>query len=166
MEKHLQLSLPVETFVKAEVALCNHSNQPAMKKRAFTLFQLLCETGFDFYRVLELYSKLENLSQDEVRLIMQMSPPSRATLHPIPKDIRLAMPRWTATKYHSGPIDEVIAEIQAIISTRKDGVYMYNSNLNPTNRRSLNDLYIMFVAGDVVRWYDINRRSNYLFLSE
>ena len=66
--------------------------------------------GFDFYQVLQLYAKLERFSEEEIHVILQMSPPPKAALRPTSKDIRMAMPRWTPTKYHTGPIDEVVKQ--------------------------------------------------------
>ena len=117
--------------------------------------------GFDFYRVLQLYAKLERFSEEEIRMILQMSPQPKAVLRRPQKDIRIAMPRWTPTKYHTRPIDEVVKQIQITMAEKKQGVHAYNSNLNPKNRRSLNDLYLMVIDGDDIWWYDINRRSTY-----
>lgn len=166
MEPCLQLNIPVESMVRKLVLSCNQSHQPILREQAFSLFQLLCEMGFDFYQILQLYAKLEQFSQKEVGIILRLSPPPRATLHPTVSDIRRAMPRWTPTKYHTGPIDEVVTQIQITIAEKEQGVHAYNSNLNPKNRRSLNDLYLMIIEGDAIWWYDINRRSTYQFSTE
>lgn len=166
MEPCLQLNIPVESMVRKLVLSCNQSHQPILREQAFSLFQLLCEMGFDFYQILQLYAKLEQFSQKEVGIILRLSPPPRATLHPTVSDIRRAMPRWTPTKYHTGPIDEVVTQIQITIAEKEQGVHAYNSNLNPKNRRSLNDLYLMIIEGDAIWWYDINRRSTYQFITE
>lgn len=166
MEPCLQLSIPVESMVRKLILSCNQSNQPLLRDQAFTLFRLLCEMGFDFYRVLQLYANLEQLSEKEIDVILRLSPPPRATLHPTVSDIRQAMPRWTPTKYHTGPIDEVVKQIQITMAKKRQGIHAYNSNLNPKNRRSLNDLYLMIIDGDAIWWYDINRRSTYQFITE
>ena len=166
MEPCLHLNIPVESMVRKLILTCNQEYQPILRDQAFSLFRLLCEMGFDFYRVLQLYAKLERFSEEEIRMILQMSPPPKAALRPTSKDIRMVMPRWTPTKYHTGPIDEVVKEIQITMAEKKQGVHAYNSNLNPKNRRSLNDLYLMVIDGDDIWWYDINRRSTYQFITE
>ena len=166
MEPCLHLNIPVESMVRKLILTCNQEYQPILRDQAFSLFRLLCEMGFDFYRVLQLYAKLERFSEEEIRVILQMSPPPKAALRPTSKDIRMAMPRWTPTKYHTGPIDEVVKQIQITMAEKKQGVHAYNSNLNPKNRRSLNDLYLMVIDGDDIWWYDINRRSTYQFIIE
>ena len=166
MEPCLRLNIPVESMVRKLILTCNQEYQPILRDQAFSLFRLLCEMGFDFYRVLQLYAKLERFSEEEIRMILQMSPQPKAVLRPTSKDIRMAMPRWTPTKYHTGPIDEVVKEIQITMAEKKQGVHAYNSNLNPKNRRSLNDLYLMIIDGDDIWWYDINRRSTYQFIIE
>ena len=166
MEPHLQLNITVESMVQKLILNCNHSQHPALRDQAVSLFRLLCEMGFDFYRVLQLYAKLEQFSEKELGLILKLSPPPRATLHPTVGDIRKAMPRWTPTKYHTGPIDEVVKGIQITMAKKEQGIHAYNSNLNPKNRRSLNDLYLMIIDGHSIWWYDINRRSTYQFITE
>lgn len=166
MKKNFQLNIPVESFVRCLITACNQSNQPKIREQTFSLFQLLCETGCDFYCALQLYSGLDKLSEQEIQIIFEVSPAPESILHPTSKDIRTALPRWTPTKYHTGPIDEIVEDVQNKIVTRTQGVYSYNSNLNPKNRRSLNDLYLLMIAGDIIRWYDINRRSTFRFVSE
>ena len=166
MEPCLHLNIPVESMVRKLILTCNQEYQPILRDQAFSLFRLLCEMGFDFYRVLQLYAKLERFSEEEIRMILQMSPQPKAVLRPTSKDIRMAMPRGTPTKYHTGPIDEVVKQIQITMAEKKQGVHAYNSNLNPKNRRSLNDLYLMVIDGDDIWWYDINRRSTYQFITE
>lgn len=166
MEPCLQLNITVESMVRKLILSCNQSSQPVLREQAFSLFRLLCEMGFDFYQILQLYAKLEQFSEKEIGVILKLSPPPRATLHPTASDIRRAMPRWTPTKYHTGPIDEVIKQIQITMAEKAQGIHSYNSNLNPINRRSLNDLYLMIIDGDAVWWYDINRRSTYQFITE
>lgn len=166
MEPSLHLQIPVQSMVRRLILSCNQSHQPLLRDQAFTLFRLLCEMGFDFYRVLQLYAKLEQFSKSEIDVILKLSPSPEATLHPTVSDIRRAMPRWTPTKYHTGPIDEVVKEIQITMAEKVQGVHAYNSNLNPKNRRSLNDLYLMVIDGEAIWWYDINRRSTYQFSTE
>lgn len=166
MEPCLHLNIPVENMVRKLILSCNQSSQPILREQAFSLFRLLCEMGFDFYRVLQLYANLEQLSEKEIDIILRLSPPPRATLRPTTSDIRRAMPRWTPTKYHTGPIDEVVKQIQITMAEKKQGIHAYNSNLNPKNRRSLNDLYLMIIDENAIWWYDINRRSTYQFITE
>lgn len=166
MEPSLHLQISVESMVRRLIRSCNQSHQPLLRDQAFTLFRLLCEMEFDFYRVLQLYTGLDALSKKEIGVILQLSPKPRATLRPTVNDIRRAIPRWTPTKYHTGPIDKVVKEIQITMAKKVQGVHTYNSNLNPKNHRSLNDLYLMVIDGETIWWYDINRRSTYQFTTE
>ena len=93
MEPCLHLNIPVESMVRKLILTCNQEYQPILRDQAFSLFRLLCEMGFDFYRVLQLYAKLERFSEEEIRMILQMSPQPKAVLRPTSKDIRMAMPR-------------------------------------------------------------------------
>lgn len=166
MEPCLQLNITVESMVRKLILACNQSQQPILREQAFSLFHLLCGMGFDFYQVLQLYAKLKPFSEKEIGTIPQLSPSPKATLHPTVNEIRRAIPRWTPTKYHTGPIDKVVKEIQITMAKKVQGVHTYNSNLNPKNHRSLNDLYLMVIDGETIWWYDINRRSTYQFTTE
>lgn len=79
-------------------------------------------------------------------------------------DIRRAIPRWTASRYHSATIDSVLSEVQGRLLSGAPGMFCYNSNLNPKNRRSLNDLYVLIITDTVKYWFDINRRCTYKFI--
>ena len=76
--------------------------------------------------------------------------------------IRGLIPRWTSTKYHSGPIDQVIQDIQEKIISGNRGLYTYHSNFSP-NKSSVDDPYLLLVGSHDVHFFDINRRRAYLF---
>ena len=50
MEPCLHLNIPVESMVRKLILTCNQEYQPILRDQAFSLFRLLCEMGFDFYR--------------------------------------------------------------------------------------------------------------------
>ena len=88
MEPCLHLNIPVESMVRKLILTCNQEYQPILRDQAFSNFRLLCEMGFDFYRILQLYAKLEQFSEKEIGVILKLSPAPRATLHPTVSDIR------------------------------------------------------------------------------
>ena len=94
---------------------------------------------------------------------MQASPSPDQILQPTPQNIRITIPRWTPSKYHSGRIADIVTDVYEKIDRALPGIYIYNSNLNPKNARSLNDLYVLVIVENSIRWYDINRRCNYSF---
>ncbi len=164
MTEHLfSLNNSVESFLINLIDFCNEERDSKVREQIFSLFDLLCEVGFDFYSLLAFYSQLHSLTTYELEEIALRSPSPQAVMLPETKNIRKAIPRWTGTKYHTAPIANVIAEIRQKILFCKPGIYCYNSNLNPRNRKSLNDLYILIITPHTVRWYDINRKNTYQF---
>ena len=130
----------------------------------FALFSLLCESGIDYYDLLALYSTLPCYTSEDLQTLLRYAPPSLADLSPTKENIRRAIPRWTASRYHSATIETVIREVQGKLLLASPGIFCYNSNLNPKNQRSLNDLYILIITGEKRRWFDINRKCTYRFL--
>ena len=76
---------------------------------------------------------------------------------------RLALPHWTPSKYHTAPILEVVNEIGKKLVTGIPLIKVYNSNLNPRNRRAYNDRYILLITAYKSLIIDINRRTTIQF---
>lgn len=127
-------------------------------------FHLLCQSGVDYYELIALYSALSHYSEKELLELLKYAPSPMAHLSPSSGDIRKAIPRWTASRYHSGTIDSIIKEIQGKLFLGSPGIFCYNSNLNPKSRRSLNDLYVLIITEKETRWFDINRKCTYKFI--
>lgn len=164
MTEHLfNLNNSVESFLINLIDFCNEERNSKFREQIFSLFDLLCEVGFDFYSLLAFYSRLHSLTIHEIEEIVLHSPTPQTVMLPEIKNIRKAIPRWTGTKYHTAPIANVITEIRQKILFCKPGLYCYNSNLNPRNRKSLNDLYILLITPHAILWYDINRKNTYQF---
>lgn len=153
----------IEELVKS---LSEREDEPTNSKihhLMFEFFHLLCESGIDYYDLLALYSTLSCYTDEDLQALLRYAPPSMADLSPTKGNIRRAIPRWTASRYHSAAIETVITEIQGKLLLSSPGIFCYNSNLNPKNRRSLNDLYILIITDGERRWFDINRKCTYKF---
>ena len=146
MQYQFSMNESVESVTRKLVALCKTQKAPESRAQMFRLFQLLCSMKFDFYLILSILCNLNEFSTSELKIILQASPSPDQILQPTPQNIRITIPRWTPSKYRALP-----------------GIYIYNSNLNPKNARSLNDLYVLVIVENSIRWYDINRRCNYSF---
>lgn len=81
-------------------------------------------------------------------------------------NIRLALPHWTPSRYHTAPISEVIDEIETDLVAGKPLIKVYNSNLNPRNRRAYNDRYILLITACKSLLIDIKRRTTIQFQQE
>ncbi|NBK79533.1 hypothetical protein D5272_13295 [bacterium D16-76] len=127
-------------------------------------FQILCKSGVDYYDILALYSTLSHYTENDLQTFIAYAPRPSANLSFTKGDIRRAIPRWTASRYHSATIDNVLSEVQGKLLSGVPGMFCYNSNLNPKNRRSLNDLYVLIITDSVNYWFDINRKCTYKFM--
>lgn len=132
-------------------------------KRLIEIAETRINTGF--FKQLDLFEfcNLNEFSISELKIILQASPSPNQILQPTPQNIRITIPRWTPSKYHSGRIADIVTDVYEKIDRALPGIYIYNSNLNPKNARSLNDLYVLVIVENSIRWYDINRRCNYSF---
>lgn len=72
--------------------------------------------------------------------------------------IRGLIPRWTSTKYHSGPIDQVIQDIQEKIISGNRGLYTYHSNFSP-NKSSVDDPYLLLVGSHDVHFLTLTEEG-------
>lgn len=163
MQYQFSMNESVESVTRKLVALCKTQKVPESQAQMFRLFQLLCNMKFDFYLILSILCNLNEFSISELKIILQASPSPNQILQPTPQNIRITIPRWTPSKYHSGRIADIVTDVYEKIDRALPGIYIYNSNLNPKNARSLNDLYVLVIVENSIRWYDINRRCNYLF---
>ena len=163
MQYQFSMNESVESVTRKLVALCKTQKAPESRAQMFRLFQLLCSMKFDFYLILSILCNLNEFSTSELKIILQASPSPDQILQPTPQNIRITIPRWTPSKYHSGRIADIVTDVYEKIDRALPGIYIYNSNLNPKNARSLNDLYVLVIVENSIRWYDINRRCNYSF---
>ena len=127
-------------------------------------FALFCKSGLDYYELLALYSSLSHYSENDLKEILSYAPNSMSALSLSRNNIRKVIPRWTASRYHSATIESVIGNIHEKILSGTLGIFCYNSNLNPKSQRSLNDLYVLIIVGNLTSLLHINRKCTYRFL--
>lgn len=127
------------------------------------LMDFLVRHGCDFYEVIRAMTReeLTQCSQEEIRTLYRLAPKHRQLKSLDPGDIHGMIARWTATKYHTGPIQEVIRDIRLKCLNRQVGLSIYNSNLNPQNPKAANDPYILLVTEEGICFLDLNRKISY-----
>ena len=154
----------VERLLHSLIQAEKENPLPETRERLLDFLDLLNYLGCDFYDLLSIYVQADNFTEKDLSTILRYAPKPQAIYPPEPKYIRQSIPRWTASKYHTAPISDILLQIEQTIHTNRPGLYTYNSNLNPHSRRSLNDLYVLIIAGGSVRWFDINRKTTYAFV--
>lgn len=127
------------------------------------LFRLLLSCDCDFYEILYFLSRIKEYTEDDLKTILSVVPPSQPILALSLNAIHAMIPRWTATKYHTAPIQEVLEDIREKILSHHFGVHVYHSNLNPRNLKSPDDPYMLLVSEDQSFFLDINRRRSFKY---
>lgn len=130
--------------------------------------EALSQGACDFYDFLRTTVIIPDKSYSEsfIEDLCDCSPCSRQLKSLSLVDIHGMIARWTSTKYHTAPIQEVVRDIQLKCLKKEIGIYTYNSNLNPKKKRAANDIYILLVSKERACFSDINRRITYQFIYE
>ena len=159
--EQLSLDTPLRLFIrKLWNKSCQEGAEGQQKKEL--LFQNLLSMGCDYYELLNLYSDLPLIESDG-KMLADDAPTSAHVYSISPSNIRLALPHWTPSKYHTAPIGEVVDEIEKNLVAGIPLIKVYNSNLNPRNRRAYNDRYILLITAYKSLIIDINRRTTLQF---
>ena len=114
--------------------------------------------GCDYFDLLAIMSSVNSYTAEEIETMISLSPKLSANLVITPQNIRECIPRWTASKYHSAPIADVVKELENPLTENKCGITLYNSNLNLRGKRSVNDQYILLISEKKRIFLDVNRK--------
>ena len=159
--EQLSLDTPLRLFIKKLwYKFCQEGEEGRQKKEL--VFQSLLSMGCDYYELLNLYSDFP-LVEPDGKMLADYAPIPAHVYSVSPINIRMALPHWTPSKYHTAPILDVVNEIEINLLAGKPIIKVYNSNLNPRNRRSYNDRYILLVTAHKSLIIDINRRTTIQF---
>ena len=144
----------------------DQNDYPSLSTLKFVAY--LVHHGCDFFDIMRvmLREELTNCSEDVIRAFISLVPRHRTLKSLGLNDIHGMIARWTATKYHTAPIQDVIRDIQVKCANGQTGLYIYNSNLNPNNVKAANDPYILLIADKEIRFLDLNRKISYQYFNE
>lgn len=156
------LNLSLKEFAQRMIQKENSDISPG-HPFSMKLFELLVEGGCDFYELLSIYSEIPKFENNEIDELMILSPAPKECYTVTRNNIRTCIPRWTSSKYSSGPISEVVESIIDSLTDFTPRVRVFNSNLNLRNKRAVNDRYILIISEKNALFMDINRRSTYSF---
>lgn len=158
--EHTSLDISLRVFIR-NLLLKLYQEEERQQKKAL-IFQFFLSSGCDFYELLNLYSDFP-MTEFDGKMITENAP-SPLQIYPIsPNNIRLSLPHWTPSKYHTAPITEVINDIQQCLVSHKPVIKVFNSNLNPQKKQLYNDRYILVITSHKSLLLDINRRTTIQF---
>lgn len=137
----------------------DEKNKP---KRKQDIIKLFFTEGCDYYELMALFSGFP-LTEQDVETLTEYAPTPDLILSISEANVRLALPHWTPSRYHTAPIKDVVEEIYRQLLCGKPVVKVYNSNLNPRNRKAYNDRYILLITTHKYLLVDINRKTTVQF---
>lgn len=159
--EQLSLDIPLRLFIrKLWHKSCQEGEEGQRQKES--VFRSLLSVGCDYYELLNLYSEF-SLAESDWKMLVDHAPTPAHIYSISPSNIRLALPHWTPSKYHTAPILEVVNEIENNLVAGIPLIKVYNSNLNPRNRRAYNDRYVLLITAYKSLIIDINRRTTIQF---
>lgn len=160
----ISLDMPLRSFIKLLLLKQSQEDERNHWKMA-SLFKGLLSVGCDYYELLNLYLDFPLTESDGDMLAKHA--PIPAHIFPISqRKIRLALPHWTPSRYHTASITDVVEEIQMHLLSGQPLIRVYNSNLNPKNDRAYNDRYVLLITAHISLIIDINRRTTIQFQQE
>ncbi len=151
------LDTPLHIFIKK--SWDKHIQQGEKGHRKMMMFfKDLLSVGCDYYELISLYSDFQ-LIESDIEVLAGFCPCPTQILSISQKNIRLALPHWTPSRYHTAPISQVVESIYQLLLCDKTFLKVYNSNLNLKNRKVYNDRYILLISNCKSLIMDINRRN-------
>ena len=126
---------------------------------AYKYIEAFLDTGFMYNEYSELFNiviDLLGITYEEVNAKNKSSfPKLKLNKHQIKNVIR----RWSPSKYHTMPINEVIDDIIFKVKNKEIGIYSYSSNAKPgiTEDDLSNDTYELIITPIDAYFRDIRR---------
>lgn len=163
---HSCCPIPLDTTLHeflTKVLRMEESLSPVRHSLSLELFERFQIVGCNYYDLLAVVSSIDSFSEEELELLISLSPSPQASLPVNLKTIRECIPRWTASKYHSAPIAKIVEEMQNLLTGSDSGITVFNSNLNPRDKRAVNDQYVLLISQDRRIFVDINRKTTISF---
>ena len=161
--------IPLDTTLHkflTKVLRMEESLSPVQHSLSLKLFERFQIAGCNYYDLLSVISSVNSFSEEDLEFLISLSPKPQVNLPVNPKNIRQCIPRWTASKYHTAPIAKIVEDVQTLLTGNVSGITVFNSNLNPHDKRAVNDQYVLLISQDHRIFVDINRKTTISFISE
>lgn len=158
--------IPLDTALHeflTKVLRMEESLSPVRHSLSLELFERFQILGCNYYDLLSVISSINSFSEENLEFLISLSPEPQANFPVNSKSIRKCIPRWTASKYHTAPIAKVIEDIQRLLTENVSSITVFNSNLNPHDKRAVNDQYVLLISQEHRIFVDINRKTTISF---
>lgn len=163
---HNSHPIPLDTTLRdflIKVLWTEECLSPIQHSMSIELLEMFQIAGCSYYDLLSVIASVDSFSEPELETLISLSPNPKACLNVSLKNIRECIPRWTASKYHTDPITKIVEEMQTLLTGNDSGITVFNSNLNPHNKKAVNDQYILLISQEHRIFVDINRKTTISF---
>lgn len=161
----ISLEITLREFL-TRVLQMEELSPPVQHSLSLELLEKFQMAGCNYYDLLSVVCSVNTFSENELELLISLSPKPQAQLVVSQKNIRECIPRWTASKYHSAPIAKIVEDMQNLLTGNVSGITVFNSNLNVRNKRAVNDQYVLLISKEHRILLDINRKTTISFITE
>lgn len=158
----ISLDIALREFL-TKVLWMEEVSYPVQHLLSLELFEKFQTAGCNYYDLLAVMSSVDTFSEKELELLISLSPKAQANLLINRENIRENIPRWTASIYRTAPIAKVVEDIQRLLTENVSGITVFNSNLNPHDKRAVNDQYVLLISQEHRIFVDINRKTTIRF---
>lgn len=138
------------------------TNDSMYLENALLHMRAFFEMGFNFEEFPDLFNRILKEAKTTREEMFPKRFYSSTQIHLSKSQVRSMIHRWSASKYHSLSINEVVDDIINKVQNRELGIYYYHSNRNP-NKNS-DDIYELIISEDETYFYDVARRKYYTFI--
>ena len=159
--RSISVDLSVRNFIRSARAYDDGSLSDIMT----ALLQDLLHCGCDYYDLLDVYTE-QSVSNQSAHVFLVHAPVANTIVIATFDNIRENIYRWSPSKHHTDSISAVVDRIRNLVSSPLDGVHVFNSNHNSSNRRAVNDKYVLLVSKDRNLFFDISRKRTVIFIPE
>lgn len=158
----IPLDITLHEFL-TKVLSMEELSSPVQHSLSLELLEKFQMAGCNYYDLLAVVCSVNTFSENELELLISLSPKPQAQLVVSQKNIRECIPRWTASKYHSAPIAKIVEDMQNLLTGNVSGITVFSSNLNVRDKRAVNDQYVLLISQDHRIFVDINRKTTISF---
>ena len=120
------------------------------------------ESGFLYSRHEELFNEILNFSELSKECFFSGIDICSRKVKLTRTQIRSMIRRWTSSKYHTMPIQEVIEDIIEKVSSHRVGVYTFHSLVSSKSRYA-DDMYELVITDEESYFYDVRMGKCYCF---
>lgn len=149
------------TCIEKYLELYELFNDKKFLNNALLHMQAFFEMGFTYEEFPEIFdqvlSKAQTTRSEAFPKLFYSSKKVKLTK----SQVRSMIHRWSASKYHTLTINELVDDIIEKVVKKQIGIYYYHSNKNPN--RDNDDLYELVISENEAFFHDIARKKYFTF---